>query len=238
MSDPAMVLLLVNAKSLFVKSDHYEEFLEKFSDSVKARYLAVGNSDRDFLEVELPRSVELAFFQNLLAPISSRVKLLPIGVENLALARSCIPLYFIKPIPFVEKRNLFLNGPFSPTHSDRESLKSLDISKFPNSYSVTEYLNPFRYIRIANDFKFIAAPRGNGEDTHRFWEALYLNSVPVIKKSVWAKNVQSMGIPCVVVDSWKEKLVRDAITEFQTGHKDLTVPTSMSLDYWRKIFKG
>jgi hypothetical protein len=238
MLDPDMVLRLVNAKSLFVKGDYYEEFLEKFSDSVKARYLAVGNSDRDFTDVELPGSVELAYFQNLLTPVSYRVKLLPIGVENLSLARSCIPLYLVKPIPFLEKRNLFLNGPFSPTHTDRMSLKNLDISKFPNSHSVAEYLNPFRYIRIANDFKFIAAPRGNGEDTHRFWEALYLNSVPVIRNSVWAKNVQSMGIPCVVVDSWKEDLVRDAIAEFLADQKDLTFPASMSLDYWREIFNG
>jgi hypothetical protein len=166
------------------------------------------------------------------------VKLLPIGVENLSLARSCIPLYLINPIPFVEKRNLFLNGPFSPTHVDRMSLKSLDIRMFPNSYAVAEYLNPFRYLRIANNFKFIAAPRGNGEDTHRFWEALYLNSVPVLKKSVWAKNVQSMGIPCVVVDSWKENLVRDSIAEFLADHRDITFPASMSLDYWSEILKG
>lgn len=40
------------------------------------------------------------------------------------------------------------------------------------------------YIKILDESMFCICPEGNGIDTHRFWEACYLQSIPVVEDSV------------------------------------------------------
>jgi len=49
---------------------------------------------------------------------------------------------------------------------------------------------------------FCIAPRGNGIDTHRVWEALYLRTIPVVTRSVLTE--QHPNLPFVVLDDWSE----------------------------------
>ena len=49
---------------------------------------------------------------------------------------------------------------------------------------------------------FCAAPVGNGIDTHRAWESLYLKTVPIVTKSkLWDEHPD---LPALVIDSWKD----------------------------------
>jgi hypothetical protein len=36
---------------------------------------------------------------------------------------------------------------------------------------------------VSTGVRYVVAPRGGGEDTHRAWEALYLGAVPIVKHS-------------------------------------------------------
>jgi len=49
--------------------------------------------------------------------------------------------------------------------------------------------------------KFCLCPRGNGIDTHRFWEAQYLNTIPVILRSDWTQAYSNL--PILLVNSWE-----------------------------------
>ena len=42
---------------------------------------------------------------------------------------------------------------------------------------------PLPSLVIYFDLRYVIAPRGGGEDTHRAWEALYLGVVPIVKHS-------------------------------------------------------
>ena len=55
--------------------------------------------------------------------------------------------------------------------------------------------------RLASSY-FCISPRGNGIDTHRTWEALYLGTVPVVTRSVLTD--QHPHLPWVVLDDWSE----------------------------------
>jgi hypothetical protein len=48
----------------------------------------------------------------------------------------------------------------------------------------------------------VLSPRGNGLDTHRFWETLHLKSIPVVIKN--PNNSYYTDLPVVFVDSWGE----------------------------------
>lgn len=57
------------------------------------------------------------------------------------------------------------------------------------------------YGRVAGH-RYVAAPRGNGLDTHRFWEALYLGCVPIVEKGPLDKLYASVG--ALVVKGWNQ----------------------------------
>jgi hypothetical protein len=52
------------------------------------------------------------------------------------------------------------------------------------------------------EFAFAAAPMGHGLDTHRFWEILMLESVPVTITS--PLDTLYTEFPCIIVQSWSE----------------------------------
>ena len=58
------------------------------------------------------------------------------------------------------------------------------------------------YIDNVYNHKFVLSPRGNGLDTHRFWETLHLKSIPVVIKN--PNNSYYTDLPVVFVDSWGE----------------------------------
>lgn len=50
--------------------------------------------------------------------------------------------------------------------------------------------------------KFVFSPRGNGVDCHRTWEALYLKTIPIVKKSIHMNEFKDL--PILFIDSWDE----------------------------------
>lgn len=58
------------------------------------------------------------------------------------------------------------------------------------------------YLQDLASSYFCIAPRGNGLDTHRAWEALYLRTIPVVIRSVVSE--QHEGFPFVVLDDWSQ----------------------------------
>lgn len=50
--------------------------------------------------------------------------------------------------------------------------------------------------------KFISAPWGNGFDTHRLWESLYLGCIPITRNHFSYKNFNDL--PILFVSSWKK----------------------------------
>lgn len=134
-------------------------------------------------------------------PFDSSGLCLPLGVSELALNRFGRPANFsFQPI----KNKLVLVGPFGPTHqvrskfSDWMGTSSIDV--------IHRRLKPKGYARLASDYKFVVCPRGNGIDTHRFWETLYRGSIPIVESSDWAKYFQSHGVPMLIVSDFEELL--------------------------------
>jgi hypothetical protein len=51
---------------------------------------------------------------------------------------------------------------------------------------------------------YTLCPRGVGEDTHRFFEALALNSIPIVKKTNTPFDMTFEIFPCLVINDWNE----------------------------------
>jgi hypothetical protein len=59
-----------------------------------------------------------------------------------------------------------------------------------------------KYLRDLKESKFCFCPRGNGIDTHRFWESLYMGCYPIAK--YYPAHDFCYDLPVLFVDEWDE----------------------------------
>ena len=64
------------------------------------------------------------------------------------------------------------------------------------------------YLQSINEHDFVLCPRGNGRDTHRLWETLYLGSIPIVKNGELPEQLLS-DFPVWIVNEWSEALNPD-----------------------------
>lgn len=92
------------------------------------------------------------------------------------------------------------------------------------------------FYRNIRNHKFTFCPRGNGVDTYRFWETLYLGSIPVVREHPEMEPFFSK-LPVVKVKNWsnltKEYLESEyeRIMECDTWDFDI-----LRMSYWEKCF--
>jgi hypothetical protein len=56
------------------------------------------------------------------------------------------------------------------------------------------------FLREIKSHTFVLCPRGNGIDTHRLWETLYLGRIPIVLKHI--ANQDFRDLPICFIDDW------------------------------------
>jgi hypothetical protein len=59
-----------------------------------------------------------------------------------------------------------------------------------------------KYLQSIRNHTFVACPRGNGVDTHRLWETLYMGSIPIVIRDI--AHSDWMDLPILWIDSWNQ----------------------------------
>jgi hypothetical protein len=88
------------------------------------------------------------------------------------------------------------------------------------------------YLENIYNHSFIVCPRGNGFDTHRTWETLYMGSIPIEKRNI--NNQFYTDLPICFVDDWEE-----VTEEFLNKWLDEASSKSWNMDklmfnYWKE----
>jgi hypothetical protein len=197
---------LPKAKVVFCKSEILKVFLQEYKGEIRARVILAGNSDFEFhdRDFEIPKSVKAFFLQNSYISDDEKFFTLPIGLENIRLGTNGIPKLFDIDTKWASKKNRLLIGPFGLTHADRRNLRELATEKIPSVDFGVRRLTPKSLARVNASYKKIAAVRGNGVDTHRLWEILYLGSIPVVKSDSWSLSLKGLNLPLEYVDGWSQ----------------------------------
>lgn len=201
----------------FVKSDDLLVTCRNYAGSSALKIIVAGKSDldiRDFPESEIPAGVTI-FAQNLCSKETHNLKLLPIGVEDLSYGRNALPWNFSKRLTNRHKARRILVGPFGKTHPVRAELVNQTFSSGGIEVR-NERIANWNYSKLASGFLFVACPRGNGLDTHRFWETLYRNSAPVVIGSDWSNTLRTYGVPMVELQDWGQ-MSETRIWESESG---------------------
>jgi hypothetical protein len=123
---------------------------------------------------------------------------LPIGIANSQWGANNRSILYRCSQDVMKRNKIYLN--YNPTtHPSRlEIINKLSSLKEITIEANVEYSE---YVRSLADHKFVICPRGNGIDTHRFWEAQYLGTIPIILKSDWTAAYSNL--PVVTIESWE-----------------------------------
>ena len=93
---------------------------------------------------------------------------------------------------------LFLSSCNSDQFSKTESNYGVELEKYAKEKNISS-----AYLKALMAHKFAICPEGNGTDTHRFWECLYLKTIPICLKSPVTVYYSKM-YPVFLLDDWSD----------------------------------
>lgn len=207
---------------VFCESDLVEDLdQEILVPSGKPVVLLLGNSDRNiFLQnprIETSAYGSRAFCQNLLAPREG-FEVLPIGLENAWRSRNGHPKLFHRDRHSHVTRRWRIMWTFSVHTNPRVRTDAFSALLKSNVSEHIGTVSPRHHSDALRKYGFVACPPGNGEDTHRVWEAMYLGAVPIVLRSWMTERFEQLGFPVWVVDSYDE-IVALGPDDLQTKYK-------------------
>jgi hypothetical protein len=91
---------------------------------------------------------------------------------------------------------------------------------------------PFeKFIRDCYGHSFVLSPEGNGIDTHRTWEALYMGAIPIVQRSVFIDSFRFS--PLIVVDditAITKEYLENIAKDYMIGSY---AETEIKMSYWK-----
>jgi len=108
-------------------------------------------------------------------------------------------------------------------------LKRIGVKSFNQKFDRGGRLDYLKGIRQST---FVICPEGNGVDTHRLWETLYLGRIPIIKNNLAISSLIS-DLPVLVVNDWNELLDQNLVKEKYTSLRKREFDfKKLSASYW------
>jgi len=93
-----------------------------------------------------------------------------------------------------------------------------------------------RYLEGIKKSKFVLCPRGNGIDTHRLWESLYLGSIPIIERH--RTHDMCDDLPVLFIDDWRhinEEYLNEKYHEINERSHNMD---KLKISYWENLIKN
>jgi hypothetical protein len=175
------------------------------------------------------------YAQNL-ALDNEKISPLPIGIAN-NMWKNCITFYNDENLNELQKhktQNVFMNFSINTNFDKRnkcfESLK--DKIPFLDNIDTCDNLK-----RLAQ-YKFCICPEGNGYDSHRLWEALYLQTVPIVIDSDFIRIIKKhINPPIVILSDWNE-FNQDNLDYSSYNFEGDEYYRKFSFDYYKQLINS
>ena len=203
--------------------------------------IVIGHSDYEIND-EIAKKYDLIFCINK-NTLNPNVYGIPLGITNYCDDSPLHKIYGDKKIMInisrekIEKENLLFINFNTSTHNSRKNLYNkfsnynwVKTSNIENSIEGRE-----KYLRNIKSSKFVLCPRGNGIDTHRLWETLYMGSIPIVKY----ENAHELftDLPILFINDWNEineNFLNEKYIEINNKKWNLE---KLKISYWTNFIK-
>jgi hypothetical protein len=173
---------------------------------------------------------------------------LPLGITNNTnesdlhnISGNCdMMIYVFQNFKKERKNTVYLNFSVETYSSERKHVYNLFCNKpwVTVDKSVFTFQGRECFLRQLRNHDFVLCPRGNGIDTHRLWETLYMGSFPIVKKTrAFSQFIEENDLPICWINEWEDVTLEFLSKEYER----LTNPSNnwnynkLKMSYWEKI---
>lgn len=185
-----------------INFDHDFILISHNSDG-KVTHKPTREYDADFNKK--PKNLKKWFAQNVCVK-DDIITSLPIGLENSEWFVNLRKIESMKLKIQTDrkiKNLLYLNHNISTNPKEREiPYKIFSNKNYATCVFGQNGFNFHDYLDNIYNHKFVLCPEGNGTDTHRTWECLYMGTIPIEKRNL--NNIHHEDLPICFVDEWEE----------------------------------
>lgn len=222
---------LVNGNRIYTHTFYVDQLFETIWDLDVSLVVITHNADTP-ANIEPPQNVKMWYSTNV-DIINERVKSIPIGLENDRwLGEKLNKMQKKLQKPKVFKKMIYLNHNVGTNPTKRQ--KPYDVLKGQGWVTAGNGANGEgfdNYLENIYNHPFVVCPEGNGIDTHRVWECLYMNTIPVMVRNI--NNSFYADLPILFIDDWEElseKFLHDSYMKIIEGTWNMK---KLDFDYWK-----
>jgi hypothetical protein len=231
--------LLKDINIVYLHTIYKDIFFDKIKDLPNKFIVMTHNSDVNINHIEnLPDNVIKWYSQNINC-IDDRLESLPIGLENLRWFGDTKQNKIVEKLKSPKRiiNLLYMNHNISTNMKERklpydilQNKSFVTAERGRNGYGFDNFID-----KIYNH-KFVLCPEGNGIDTHRTWECLYLNTIPIEKRNI--NNQFYIDLPICFVNNWDEITEDFLNSEYERINNIEWNYDKLTFSYWKeKILK-
>lgn len=161
---------------------------------------------------------------------------LPIGIANSQWPHGNLSLFYN--ITFMnnlsnKSNKIYFNFNIKTNPNKRQLCYDL----LNNKLEWLDTIIPLENLLRLSTYEFCICPEGNGVDSHRLWECLYLKVVPIVIKSQFTTILLKQGIPMVVLDSWDSLNVNNLnYSDYDFNTNDLK--NTLDYNYYKSLIES
>lgn len=209
--------------------------------------LITHNGDTNITpDYEIPECVVKWFAQNV-AMTHPKIQSIPIGLENSRWypklkKREVMQDYYNQYTGSVLRHSklVYMNHNVKTNPKERQFLYD-HFSKEPwvTSEEGKNGVNFNGYVESLCSHSFVFCPEGNGIDTHRTWEALYMGCIPIEKRNL--NNQYYQELPILFVDSWEDVTEKYLQTVRYIVSLELAIHNPyrmLTFTYWERLIRS
>jgi len=223
-----LINIINNSDTIFVKTDDLQFFYSKIYNNnidVTNKIIITHNSDCeiDSKYLNVLNNVKKQYSQNCLIQ-HKNLEPIPIGIENTQWFDHEI-LHKIRMRTDIKKEKGFYFYFSLSTHFSRNEC----YEKLKDKLIWNSKLSKEEYFIELKKHKYAICPRGNGIDTHRIWECLYLDVIPIMLKK---DSIKIDNLQIIYLNDWNELDVNNINKKF----KNIQL-SKITIDYYKNNLK-
>lgn len=225
---------------VYCHTDWISNLFEIIKNINKNIILISHNSDHFTPNIPIPKCVKKWYSQNVSIINNPIIESIPVGIENSVwFPESDKPNKILNKLKEIKEYKNLLYVNFNIKNNTKERQEPYILFKDKSWVTMKYYKNGERFDEYCDDIfnhKFILSPDGNGVDTHRLWETLYLKSIPVIKHSINADFY--IDLPICFVNQWEEINEDFLNNEYERIINKKWNLEKLNFDYWKNKIKN
>lgn len=225
--------VLVKPCILFCYGHKMKDFSTLVNTITVPFILITHNSDQNIVCDETTERIikspylKMWYAQNL-AFTHKKVRSLPIGLANSMWRHGNLDFFANSKSAPIKTKKTFFNFNIGTNREKR----LVCYNQLINKLQFLQNIEPTDNLKRLSEYEFCICPEGNGLDTHRLWESLYLHVVPIVLAGPFTDILLNQGIPLVVLNQWSDYNERQLNYSLFADKFNLDL---LRLDYFRRL---